>query len=185
MKLKKYLLGLLTLGLISANLAVAQTQLCDSDSQYCVVPNDFSVGDDVVIGGDLGLIGTKGTQYNRRIVTTLLSPLSGATAVATSLIPAGSIVYGCVARVTTTITGATSFTFGDGTTATKWGTGIALPAGTVTSSTNWVAATTVATSHPLFYTAAVSPTLTATGSNFTAGAVRVTCLIENMTGPTS
>ena len=184
MKLKKYLLGLLTLGLISANLAVAQTQLCQSESQYCVVPNDFNVGDDATIGGDLSLFGLKGELYNRKFVTTTIT-LSGATTAATSLVPAGSIEYGCVARVLTTITGATTWTFGDGTTAAKYGTGLLLPAGTVSSSADWVAFTSVATAVPFYRKTAMSPTLTGTGGSFTGGVVRVTCLIENMTGPTS
>lgn len=92
---------------------------------------------------------------------------AGASSSASNLIPAGAFVLGVTARVTTTITGASAFTIGDGTTAAKWGSGIALPAGTVTTGANFTAG-------PSHYATATSVVLTATTSNFTGGKVRVT-----------
>lgn len=93
---------------------------------------------------------------------------SGATSSASNIIPAGSIVFGVTVRVTTTITGATTFKIGDGTDDDRWGSGIALASGTTTSGTAFTI-----TSVPI-YTSATSVVLTATGSNFTAGVVSVT-----------
>lgn len=92
---------------------------------------------------------------------------SGATSSASNLIPDGALVIGVTCRVTTAITGATSFTVGDGTDVDKWGTGVAIAAGTKTSSADFTAIVSS-------YQSATSVVLTATGSNFTAGAVLVT-----------
>ena len=97
----------------------------------------------------------------------------------TNLIPAGSIVYGVVVYVNTTITGVTSFNIGDGTTANKWGTTIALTSGTQTTSANWLAAS----ANPSFYAAATNVVLTAVGGTFSAGNVRCAVFYEQMTGP--
>jgi parallel beta-helix repeat protein len=102
-----------------------------------------------------------------RSSSTTLSALSGATATATNLIPAGSIVLGVAARVLTTVTGATSFDIGDGTDTDRWGDNIAVAADTVTG----VASFTI-TSVPI-YSTATSVVLTANGSNFTGGSVRL------------
>jgi len=104
---------------------------------------------------------------------------SGATSSATDLIPAGAVVLGVTVRVTTLITGATTFTIGDGTDADKWGATIALTAGTTTSGASFTAA------GPTLYAAATSVVLTATGSNFTAGAVRVTVHYYDFTPATA
>jgi len=111
--------------------------------------------------------------------TSELTGLSGATVTATNLIPAGSLVLGVSVRVTTLITGATSFAIGDGTDADRWGTGIAVTAGTVTTLAN------ITITSPIYYAAATSVVLTAAGSNFTAGAVRITVHFISLTAPTS
>jgi hypothetical protein len=114
---------------------------------------------------------TGGAYAAHTSVTTELTGLSGASATATSLIPAGSIVTGVTIRVTTEITsgdGATSFQIGDGTDADRWGTGIVFTAGTTTSGSAFTI-----TSVPI-YAAATNVVLTATGGTFSAGAVRVT-----------
>lgn len=103
-----------------------------------------------------------------------LSAMSGATVTAAGLIPAGAKVKGVVVEVLTTITGATTFKVGDGTDDDKWGTGIALTAGTKTSSANFTAADGAP------YASATGVVLTATGSNFTAGAVKVTVHYEKV-----
>jgi hypothetical protein len=104
---------------------------------------------------------------------------SGSTYTFTNLIPAGSIVLGVTIRVTTLVTGATSMTIGDGTDATRWGTGIAVAAGTTTTLAD---CTEVAV--PI-YAAATSVVLTAAGSDFTAGVVRATVHYISLTAATS
>lgn len=103
---------------------------------------------------------------------------SGATSSASNLIPAGSFVLGTTCRVTTAITGATSFTVGDGSDADKWGATIGLTAGTTTTGASFTAS-------PSHYAAATSVVLTATGSNFTVGKVRVTVHYISFTGATA
>jgi hypothetical protein len=98
----------------------------------------------------------------------LLSALSGATATATGIIPAGAVVLGVTTRVVTLVTGATSYAIGDGSDADRWGTGIAVAKDTVSGN-----ADCTITSIPV-YAAATNVVLTAGGSNFTAGAIRVT-----------
>ncbi len=107
---------------------------------------------------------------------------SGATSVATNLIPAGAQLLGIGTRVTTLVTsgdGGTSFTIGDGTTADLYGTGIAFTAGTVTGSAQYKTPLT-----PLL-PASRSVTLTCTGGTFSAGVVRVAIVYAQSTGPTS
>jgi hypothetical protein len=123
--------------------------------------------------------GSNGQSLNLMEATTTKTGMSGATVTATNLIPAGSLVLAVTLRVTTTITGATTFTIGDGTTANRWGTGIALAAGTTTTLADAVTAT------PAIYPTATSVVLTATGSNFTAGAVRISVFYYSVTAPTS
>lgn len=123
--------------------------------------------------------GANGTATDDRTIGTLLSALSGATATATNLIPAGTLVLGVTVRVTTLIEGATSFDIGDGSDVDRWGASIAVAANTTTS----IADFTIAS--PIYYAAATSVVLTANGSNFTAGAVRVILHCLRVTAPTS
>lgn len=104
---------------------------------------------------------------------------SGATSTATNLIPAKCKLKGVAIRVITAITGATSFTIGDGSDVDRWGTGISIAIDTATSESD-------ATADPGGWSAtALSVVLTATGSNFTAGVVRVTAFYEEYDGATS
>lgn len=120
-----------------------------------------------------------GAALNIKTATEELTALSGATAVTTSLVAAGCLVLGVATRVTTEITGATSFTIGDGTDADAFGTGIALTAGTTTNLDDYTITA------PAIYTGGFDVTLTATGSNFTAGAVRIAVCYLDMTAPTA
>lgn len=122
-----------------------------------------------------------GAALNIKTATEELTGLSGATAVTTSLVAAGCLVLGVATRVTTEITGATSFTIGDGTDVDAFGTGIALTAGTTTNLDDY----TAGYANPAFYPSGFDVTLTATGSNFTAGAVRVAVCYLDMTAPTA
>lgn len=112
-----------------------------------------------------------GDAMNLKTATVVLSGMSGATVTATGLIPAGAVVAGVLARVTTLITASagTGFTIGDGTTADRWGAAVALAAGTTTTGANFKAATAPNQAYP----SATNVVLTMTGGNFTAGAVRL------------
>jgi hypothetical protein len=85
-------------------------------------------------------------------------------------IPAGSLVLGVTARVTTILAGAglTTFSIGDGTDADRWGTGIAIAAGTTVGAAN------ITISSPVYYTAATSIVLTAAAGVFSTGVLAVT-----------
>jgi hypothetical protein len=78
-------------------------------------------------------------------------------------------------RVTTAITGATSFDIGDGTTANLFGDDVAVALGT--TSNNTIA--------PTRYETATNVVLTANGANFSGGAVRLTVHFLTLVAPTS
>lgn len=132
-----------------------------------------------VTGATIVQAGANGQAATIASVSALLSALEGATVEAEDLIPAGSLVLGVTTRVTTVITGATSYSVGDGTDADRWGATIAVTAGT----TSGLADITIAS--PVYYAAATSVVLTAAGSDFTAGAVRVTVHYIALTAATS
>lgn len=103
------------------------------------------------------------------------SALSGAS-VATSLqIPDRAIVFGVHSRVTDAITGATSFSVGDGTTADKFGSLI----GVTLDSTNIGVVT------PTPYFSATDIVLTPAGGNFTDGEVKLVMHYMAFRGPWS
>ena len=108
-----------------------------------------------------------------------LTGLSGASVATTNLVPAGGRILGVTIRVTTTITGATSIDIGDGADVDRYGAGIALTAGTTTDHGD-------ATADPMSWSAAAQDvTLTANGSSFTAGAVRVVAIYVGTEPPGS
>jgi len=121
------------------------------------------------------LVGANNQSTQLGQSTTLLSALSNATVTATNLIPANCILLGVTARVTTAITGATTFDIGDGTTANRFGNDIAIALNTTAQ--NCIA--------PALITAATNVVLTANGSNFTGGAVRLTAHYMTLVAPTS
>lgn len=114
-----------------------------------------------------------------KAATTELSGLTGASVTATNLIPAGAVLVGVSARVTTAITGATSFDVGDGSDVDRWGAGIAVALGTTSDNTDWTAGTIEC------FPTAQDVVLTANGSNFTAGAVRLTVHYIDIVAPSS
>lgn len=123
-----------------------------------------------------------GQAANFKIATIEKTSMLGATVTATSLIPAGSLVIGVTARVTTLIETATSFSIGDGTDVDRWGTGIAVAEDTTTTIANF---TTGTDNGPIYYPSATNVVLTAAGGNFSAGAVRLTVHYISLTAPTS
>lgn len=92
--------------------------------------------------------------------------LSGATVTFTALIPAARFFAGVTCRVTTTITGATTFNIGTGADPDRWGAAIALSAGTTTTIADYTADGFGQA------VAALDVLLTVNGADFTAGAVR-------------
>lgn len=111
-----------------------------------------------------GLVNQDSGEYWRaeRLEVTETS-LSGASVTTSLQIPDRAIVFAVHTRVTTAITGATSFSVGDGTTADKFGSGI----GIALDSTNIGVAT------PTPYFAATDIVLTPAGGNFTGGDVKL------------
>lgn len=127
-------------------------------------------------GGELAVASAANSQaLNIKTATTTVTCSSGSTVTATNLIPAGSMVVGVTTRVTTLMTGATSYSIGDGTDADRWGATIS-PA---LNTTSGIADFTIAS--PVYYAAATSVVLTAAGSDFTAGVVRITVHYINLT----
>jgi hypothetical protein len=117
---------------------------------------------------------TSATNYQRMSVKTVreVTPAltSGATYVSTIAIPAYAHLIGVTTRVNTAITGATTYSVGDGTDADLWGASIPIA---VDSESRTADFTAVAAVGPAATSRTV--TLTANGSDFTAGVVEI-CL---------
>ena len=128
-----------------------------------------------VRGATLLSTGANGQSTSFAQATALVSTPSGATVTSTNLIPANSIVLGVTVRVTTAVTGATTFDVGDGTTANRFADDVAVASGT----------TSQLAIAPALFAAATNVVLTANGSNFTGGAVRVTVHYITLVAPTS
>lgn len=138
----------------------------------------FSADDISMVGSDADL-GAATVKILSNAVSS--GALSGGTATLSSLIPAGAVVLGTCARVTTTITGCTSFQIGDGTDVDRFGNAIALTSGTTTTNANWTISTVPS------YAAATDIVLTAVGggASFTGGVVRMVIYYAATTAPTS
>jgi Major tropism determinant N-terminal domain len=104
-----------------------------------------------------------GAQMQFAVLETLVSGLSGASVNASLQIPANCIVFAVGARVTTAITGATSYEVGVSGNLSQFGSSLSIAAG----STNY------GLIGPTAFYSATTLTLTAAGGNFTAGAVRL------------
>ena len=96
-----------------------------------------------------------------------------------AIIPANALVLGVSLRVTTEITGCTTLDVGVAGATTRYGTGIALVAGTTNASAG--------TTNPTVYGAATAIRFTAVGwgASFTAGVIRVVVHYISLTPPTS
>jgi parallel beta-helix repeat protein len=115
---------------------------------------------------------TSSTNYQRSVWKqnkAILTAMSGATVTATDLIPDGALLLGVTARINTTVTGATGFTIGDTADPDLWGAVVGVAAGKATTAAGFTAANAAG----VFYPAAGSVTLTATGGTFTAGEVEL------------
>lgn len=128
-----------------------------------------------------------GSTHGQRTEFLHVEAVSGALPAAATytfvnLIPAGCILIGVDIRVLTTITGPASLDIGDGTTATQFGSTVALVAGTTSDLPDHAAA-----SVPKLYKAANNVVLTAHGGTgaFTGGNVRATSHYMKLTPATS
>lgn len=113
------------------------------------------------------------TNYQRMSIKTLReasSTLSGATYTSTIAIPAYAHLIGVTTRVNTVITGATTYSVGDGTDVDLWGASIAVAANSQSRTADFTATGAVGA-----VGTARNVTLTANGSNFTGGVVEI-CL---------
>jgi hypothetical protein len=111
------------------------------------------------------------TNYQRMTIKTVRevsSTLSGATFTSVNTIPAYAVLIGVTTRVNTAITGATTYSVGDGTDVDLWGASIAVAANSQSQSSNFTAAGATGAA-----TAARNVVLTANGSNFTGGVVEI------------
>ena len=106
--------------------------------------------------------------------------LAGASYTFAGVIPAGSILFGVIARVKTIITGATTWKLGDGVTDNQFATAKALAAGTTSGLADHQAAAV-----PLLHVAAGDVVVTANGPNFASGELRVAVLVLELDGMTS
>lgn len=138
-----------------------------------VIANDMSATD--FYTPELNVREANGGAMRLRCIEEELTGLSGATATTSTSFPNQSIILGVSLRVTTAITGAISFDCGDGTTSGRFGGSLGISAGT----------TNQGTIGPSGNYGTTNVVLTANGSNFTGGAVRVCLLYLELIAPTS
>jgi hypothetical protein len=111
------------------------------------------------------------TNFQRLSIRTVreVSPtLSGASFTTTATIPAYAHLIGVTTRVNTAITGATSYSVGDGTDVDLWGATIPVAVNSESRTANFTAVAAVGAT-----AAARNVTLTANGANFTGGVVEI------------
>lgn len=119
--------------------------------------------------------GSRSTFESIASVTTAVT-LSGASTSTGNVIPAGATVVDVATSTTTTITGASGYTVGDGSDVDRYGDITGTAVGTNSGSTNY-------TADPRWWTAAARAiVLTAKTSNFTGGVVQVTVFYRSATG---
>lgn len=123
--------------------------------------------------------GANGQALSIKESSVLLSGLSGATATATSLIPAAAVILGVSCRVTTLIVGPTTFNIGDSD-PDRFGAAIVVAKDTTTT-----LASHTGTLPPYLSATATNVVLTADTTNFSAGAIRITVHYYDLTAATS
>lgn len=157
-----------------------ETRIGSSDTDYDPVylaNYDTDVG--IFARTETTLLNESGATLGIKSASEELTALSGSSASTTNLVPAGCRILFVTTRVTTTITGATTFDVGDGSDVDRYGAGIALTAGTTTDETD-------ATADPMSWSASAQDvTLTKNGSNFSGGAVRVVAFYLDPSPPGS
>ena len=148
-----------------------------------ITNNRVIVGDGATAGGfaaakltEAGAArGANGSALTLNVAEIAVSGLSGATVTASGAIPAGALVVACAVRVTTAITGATSFSVGYTGSTSAFGSGLSIASGS----------TNEGMIGPNPFYSATDVVLTAAGGGFTGGAVRLSVMFLNMTPPTS
>lgn len=143
----------------------------DGVTGYILQGSNRSMGD---TGIATTITGANGSTMVDGFLTELHTLAAAATSDTTIQIPAGAVVTHVTGRVTTLITGATSFDVGVAGATSRYGDDVAV-----------AATTTFVGPDPRAYTAATSIRFTANGSNFTAGVVRVDIHYKLATAPTS
>jgi hypothetical protein len=126
--------------------------------------------------------GTNGQKSTYGIATQSIA-VTGATAVATGIIPANCLLLGVTTRITTDIViggGGVNFDIGNGTDADAFANNIT--ALTANSTTN-IAQHTITT--PAYYGAAANVVLTPDAGTFSSGQIRISAHYISLTAPTS
>jgi hypothetical protein len=126
-------------------------------------------------GTNVLALGGNGSKVTVAVAEQEVTGLSGTSVNAPTQIPAGALVLAVGARVVTAISGATSFEIGYSGNLGAFGSGLGIAAGTTNAG--------LIGPNP-FYTA-TTVVLTASGGNFTAGAVRLSVMYLTFTPPTS
>jgi hypothetical protein len=132
--------------------------------------------------GDVSHLGANLQSTNIKQATVVVTTTAAATATATNLIPAGSMVVGVTCRNTTAVTGSglTGYSIGDGSDVDRWGSNVNPAINEVTDLSD-----VTITSVPL-YAAATSVVLTGVGGSFNADAtIRVTVHYLSLTAPST
>jgi hypothetical protein len=119
--------------------------------------------------------GANGSLSKNGILEQFVSGLSGASVNASVQIPAGALVKAVGMRVTTAITGPTSFEIGVSGTLAMFGSGLGIAAGSTNEG--------MIAPNPFY--SATTIILTGTGGSFSAGAVRLSIHYELFSPPTS
>jgi hypothetical protein len=145
--------------------------------------NRVIVGDGATAGGfaaaklsEAGAaVAANGSALRLNVAEIALGGLSGATVTANSAIPAGALVVACAMRVITAITGATSFSIGYAGSASAFGSGLSVAAGSTNDG--------LIGPNPFY--SATNVILTAAGGNFSGGSVRLALMYLSVAPPTS
>lgn len=135
--------------------------------------------------GDLTVLGASGALCALKTKTVLMDLSSSLDA--TDFIPAGAVVVGLVARVTTEITGDSTFAgtatwlLGHSGDTDEWGAGLAAAADTTVDPEDWTAGTVAG----IVYASATTVSVAATAGTISAGGVRLVLYYWDITAPTA
>jgi hypothetical protein len=119
--------------------------------------------------------GANGSFLKAAVLEQSVTLASGASVNAGTQIPAGALVLGVASRVTTTITGPTSFAVGVSGSLTQFGSGLGLTSGSTNEG--------LIAPDPFY--SATTIVITATGGNFSGGVVRLSIAYLTIGPPTS
>lgn len=174
----------LTLGessIIPLDIWVGATPTCVADSSGNLYGVNI-VGTDAYLASET-YEGASGSLFKILTKTTTVTLTGAATSTAADFIPAGSMVLGCVARVTVLVTasgGGASFKLGYTADDDAFGTGIAFAAGTEIDNTDGGSF-----AGPVTFAAGDVITATADAGAFTAGVIRIVLWYATLTAPTA